>query len=122
MSNNSGITVLGVITGVAIGAGVGILFAPDKGSKTREKIKLGYDDVKNDLQHKIDETADHLKERIMRKKYDLEDSYEVLLSSLENRKEDVAGFLENKLAELKKSRGTNVNPHPISNPNPNAKI
>jgi len=122
MSNNSGITVLGVITGVAIGAGVGILFAPDKGSKTREKIKLGYDDVKNDLHQKFDETANNLKEKIMHKKYDLEDSYEVLLSNLENRKEDIAGFLENKLAELKKSRATNVNPHPNANLNPNAKI
>jgi gas vesicle protein len=118
MSNNSGITALALITGAAIGAGVGILFAPDQGSKTREKIKLGYNDAKNDLQHKIEETADNLKERLMRKKMNLDDSYEFLVSTVENRKEDLAGFLENKLAELKKTRAGNLN----INTNPNAKI
>jgi gas vesicle protein len=33
MSNNTGTTLLALLTGAAIGAGVGILFAPDKGSK-----------------------------------------------------------------------------------------
>ena len=106
MSNNSGITVLALITGVAIGAGVGILFAPDKGSRTRQKIKLGYDDAKHDLQHKIEDAKDQLKEKIMRKKFDLEDSYEVLVSNVEHKKDDLVGFLENKLAELKKSNTT----------------
>ena len=103
MSNNSGITVLALITGVAIGAGVGILFAPDKGSRTRQKIKLGYDDAKHDFQHKIEEATDKLKEKIMRKKFDLEDSYDVLVSNVEHKKEDLVGFLESKLADLKKS-------------------
>ena len=48
MSNNAGNTLVAVLTGVAIGAGIGILFAPDKGSKTRMKIKEGFDDVKDD--------------------------------------------------------------------------
>jgi gas vesicle protein len=42
MSNNTG-TVISPLTGAAIGAGVGILFAPDKGS--RGKIKDGYKDA-----------------------------------------------------------------------------
>jgi gas vesicle protein len=120
MSNNSGLSVLGVIAGVAVGAGVGILFAPDKGSQTRQKIKLGYDDVKDDLKQKFEETADTLKEKLMSKKFNLEDSYDSLVSNLENRKEDVVGFLENKLTELKKTRVANTNIH--TNPNPNARI
>ena len=47
MSNNAGNTLVAVLTGVAIGAGIGILFAPEKGSKTRKKIKEGFDDRMN---------------------------------------------------------------------------
>jgi gas vesicle protein len=33
MSNSTGNTFLALLTGAVIGAGIGILFAPDKGSK-----------------------------------------------------------------------------------------
>lgn len=36
---NKGTIALGLIVGSAIGAALGVLFAPDKGSKTREYIK-----------------------------------------------------------------------------------
>ncbi|MEZ4968396.1 MAG: YtxH domain-containing protein [Flavobacteriaceae bacterium] len=39
MTNDSGNTLLALLTGAAIGAGIGILYAPDKGTKTRKKIK-----------------------------------------------------------------------------------
>jgi gas vesicle protein len=39
--------IFGSLTGAVIGAGIGILFA-DKGSKP-EKMKDGFDDVKNEL-------------------------------------------------------------------------
>jgi gas vesicle protein len=37
--SNTGTTLLALLTGAAIGAGVGILFAPDKGSKQEERLK-----------------------------------------------------------------------------------
>lgn len=36
---NTGSTLLALITGAAIGAGVGLLYAPDSGEKTRKKFK-----------------------------------------------------------------------------------
>ena len=53
MSNNTGNSVLALLLGAAIGAGVGILFAPEKGSKTREKIK--------DIREKIKRCRERIK-------------------------------------------------------------
>ena len=38
--------ILALLAGAAIGVGLGILFAPDKGTKTREKIKDGLKNYK----------------------------------------------------------------------------
>ena len=59
MSNNTGNVLVALLAGAAIGAGIGILFAPDKGSKTRGKIKDGYDDAKDNL---VDKWSDLSKE------------------------------------------------------------
>ena len=39
MSSNNKNSIIALLAGAAIGVGLGFLFAPDKGSKTREKIK-----------------------------------------------------------------------------------
>ncbi|RDI56512.1 YtxH domain-containing protein [Flavobacterium glaciei] len=102
MSNNTGNTLLALLTGAAIGAGIGILFAPDKGSKTRGKIKDGYDDAKNDLKNKFDNASLELKDKLTIAKFDLEETYEELVSNMSHKTEDVISFLEEKLAELKR--------------------
>lgn len=43
----SGKVALGVLAGLAAGAVLGILFAPDKGVKTRKKISGGAKDIKD---------------------------------------------------------------------------
>ena len=48
MSNN-GNTVLGILAGTAIGATLGILFAPDKGSATRKKIAEQAESAKDQI-------------------------------------------------------------------------
>jgi len=101
MSNNAGNSVLALLLGAAIGAGVGILFAPDKGSKTREKIKDGFEDTKDNLKHKFDEATNQLRSKFSGAKYDLEETYEDLVSNMSHKTEDVISFLETKLADLK---------------------
>jgi gas vesicle protein len=102
MSNNTGNTLLALLTGAAIGAGIGILFAPDKGSKTRGKIKDGFDDAKNELKNKLDNASLELKDKFTSAKFDLEETYEELVSNMSHKTEDVISFLEEKLAELKR--------------------
>ena len=101
MSNTSGNSLLALLTGALIGAGIGILYAPDKGTKTREKIKDGFQYAKDDLKHKLDEVSEQLKSKLTHSKDNLEDSFEDMVSNVSHKTEDLISFLEQKLAELK---------------------
>ena len=52
---NSGKAILGVLVGITAGAALGILFAPQKGSKTRRKIVRKSEDIAETLDEKINE-------------------------------------------------------------------
>ena len=56
----SGKILLGVLAGVAIGATLGILFAPDKGSSTRKKISKKGDEYADELEKKFNDFIDGL--------------------------------------------------------------
>ena len=91
MSGRNSESILALLAGAAIGVGLGILFAPDKGSKTREKIKTGFDDLK-----------DKAKEKFSGSKKELNEAVDNLLSKSSYKAEEAITFLEEKLAELKK--------------------
>lgn len=52
--NNTSKIVLGTLAGLTIGAIAGILFAPEKGSKTRKKIMDKGNDYMKDIKSTID--------------------------------------------------------------------
>jgi gas vesicle protein len=91
MSGRNSESILALLAGAAIGVGLGILFAPDKGSKTREKIKTGFDDLKDEAKEKFSGSKEELKEAV-----------DNLLSKSSYKAEEAITFLEEKLAELKK--------------------
>lgn len=51
----SGKLILGVLAGFAVGAALGVLFAPDKGWNTRKRISKKGEDLVDDLREKFDE-------------------------------------------------------------------
>ena len=61
---STGKVVLGTVAGLAMGALAGILFAPGKGSATREQIKDKSDDYVDKLKSKVDELNNSLTEKI----------------------------------------------------------
>jgi len=101
MSNNAGNTLVALIGGIAIGAGIGILFAPAKGERTREKLKDGYKDAKKDLDRKYEGLTAEMKQKLSIAKLDIEETYVDILSDMSDKTDDVISFLEIKLAELK---------------------
>ena len=102
MANNNGNNAIALLLGAAIGVGVGILFAPDKGSKTREKIKGNFDDWKIDLNNKLADYEEDIRSKFSGSKEDLKETVDKLLSNSSYKAEEAISFLEEKLAELKK--------------------
>jgi gas vesicle protein len=62
--SSSASAIMGFIAGAAAGAALGILFAPDAGTKTRKKIKdqtqKMSEEVKNNVVHKIDDLSKYV--------------------------------------------------------------
>ncbi len=55
--------ILGLVAGLAVGATIGVLLAPDKGSKTRKKIISKTKETKDKLKGGFDELLDTVSER-----------------------------------------------------------
>ncbi|WP_456313690.1 YtxH domain-containing protein [Pseudomonas shirazensis] len=100
MSNNSN-TIAAILAGAAVGAAIGILLAPDKGSKTRSKIKDGFDDAKGNFKDSFGATSDVLREKFAGATQNLDGTFNELLSNVSHKTDEVITFLESKLADLK---------------------
>jgi gas vesicle protein len=70
---NSGKVLLGVLTGVAAGALLGILFAPDKGSETRKKLSQKGSDYADELKNKFNEFIESVTDQLDTVQEDVEE-------------------------------------------------
>jgi gas vesicle protein len=102
MSRTTSNTIIALLTGAVIGAGIGILYAPAKGSKTRKKIKDGFDHSKEDAIDKYNELVGLLKTKTASAKEHLEESLENFVSNGSHKAEDLILYLEDKLEALRK--------------------
>lgn len=99
---NSGSSFLALLTGAAIGAAIGLLYAPDSGENTREKLSREAQDAKNQFNKKYQETSSNLSSRAKKARIDFEHRLEDTLSSASYKADEILSALESKLEDLRK--------------------
>jgi gas vesicle protein len=62
--------VIGALAGIAVGALLGVLFAPDKGEETRKKIAKKSKDTTDSLKDKFSEFVDNVTDHFEKAKKD----------------------------------------------------
>ena len=81
---DSGKVVLALLAGIGIGAALGILFAPDKGEETRQRLADSTDDLQDDLEQRFDDFIDGLKEKFSAVKDEAEKTASDVKNNVEN--------------------------------------
>jgi gas vesicle protein len=102
MASNTGQTLLAILTGAAIGAGIGILYAPDKGSKTRNKLNKEAKKTQKKLNKQLKETSNALSEKAQSARSNFEEKLNETLASASYRADDILLAMEDKLETLRK--------------------
>jgi gas vesicle protein len=85
-------TLLGFVAGAAVGAALGILFAPDKGTETRRKISEQGNDLADNIKGKFTDIVDGVKDKFSTMKSDAEDVAEKGYSAYNKSKAEAKSF------------------------------
>lgn len=68
--------ILGIVGAAVVGVAAGVLLAPDKGEKTRKKLRTKAKSIKNELEDEFDSFVEKMEEKYQSlngKAYDIQD-------------------------------------------------
>lgn len=102
MASNSGQTLIALLTGVIIGTGIGILYAPDKGSETRDKLSKEAKKTQKRLSKQLKETGSSLSDTAQKARLSFTEKLNETLSSASYKADDILLAMEDKLEALRR--------------------
>ena len=102
MKDNNGKFLVAILAGAAIGAGLGILYAPNKGTKTRRNIKNAVEDTTKDVSNWFEQAKDELMKTAHDNKKAFDKKIEKKVSKMSDKADDIMKSMEDKYDELKK--------------------
>lgn len=111
MRSNTGETILALLTGAIVGAGIGILYAPAKGSETRKMIGDEANKAGERIRETVEETATNLSKKAQKTRSNFEKKLAETLENTSEKADDILLALEDKLEDLREQNaklGSNV--------------
>jgi gas vesicle protein len=95
---STGKILIGAIAGLAAGAALGILFAPDKGSNTRKRLSQSGEDFMDDMKEKFDDFLETAKDQFGNAKEEAEDFLEKGKAKTQDVKQDFKKDVKNTMS------------------------
>lgn len=102
MSNNASNTVVALLTGAAIGAAFGILYAPQSGEDTRSQLKEEAGKAKDKLGKQYEDLSGQVTEYASTAKEKFENRVNKLFSKANDQADDILSNMESELEALRK--------------------
>lgn len=97
--NRSGGSFLGFLVGIVAGGIIGILYAPDKGTNTRDKLSFQLDKIKKQLESFIDDLVNE-KDVLAN---DAKDEGEKIVKDAKDKAEQLLDDVNGLLSQIKKN-------------------
>jgi gas vesicle protein len=101
MASDSGSVFLALLVGAAIGAGAGILYAPDEGGKTRKRLKEKAQKASDEVLSEVTRARDEITLSAQLQKDEFDKKLEDTISKMSYKADDIIAGLEAKLEELR---------------------